>query len=336
MRPWTAVLAVVAGAAPAQARVLEVGPGRAYPLPSAAAADLKDGDSVDIAAGEYFDCAQLSASDLTISGPPVGPDGPKVLLTDRACLGKAALVISGARVTVRGIGFTRIRVPDGNGAGIRAEGPDLTVQDCHFVNNQVGILSSAGSGALRIVGTSFIGNGSSVDGRPTHAVQAGALDLLRIEHSSFRNPRGGDHVVSAARRTDLLDNDFADESGRMSGPLVWVQGGALTLQRNSFRLDPGGADRPGAVLATGSSDGIVVRGNTLVGGQVSLLRNWTDRDAVAEANTVPVGTDAVSASGATYHRWRARLAALREGAKDLYRLGRHEAAEFARAWRLIH
>ena len=330
--PGLALASLAMGTAPAVARVLEVGAGQAYPLPSAAAAAAQDGDSVAIAPGVYFDCALWHANDLTIAGT-----GPGVTITDRACAGKAAFVISGERVTVRGISFERIRVPDDNGAGIRAEGRDLTVQDCAFVNDQDGILSAHEGGVLRISGSRFIANGTSFGDHPTHAVLAGALDLLRIDHSSFAEARGGDHVLSSARRTELVDDRFADEGGHMAGPLVRVIGGALTFDGNTVELATGAADRPGAVLFTGDASALVVRGNTLIepAGHVPLLRNWTGLAADAAANTVPPGVATVSDDGTTYHRLRAKLAALREQAAAAVRAARHQVAELARAWHLI-
>jgi hypothetical protein len=62
------VMAWVLLAAPLAARVLEVGPGRAYPTPSAAAALAENGDIVRIAPGRYRDCAIWRAHDLVIEG----------------------------------------------------------------------------------------------------------------------------------------------------------------------------------------------------------------------------------------------------------------------------
>ena len=44
-------------AAIADARTLEVGPGKAFGLPSQAAEVARDGDVVEIAPGNYVDCA---------------------------------------------------------------------------------------------------------------------------------------------------------------------------------------------------------------------------------------------------------------------------------------
>ncbi len=315
----------LAAAAPAAARTLQVGPGQQYQQPSAAAADARDGDTVTIAPGAYFDCAIWRASRLTIAGPPA--EQPSAVLTDKACAGKAAFVVEGDGVTIRRLTFTRVRVPDGNGAGIRADGRDLTVEDSRFVNNEVGILANPPGGTLRIAGCAFSANGVSLGGQRTHAVLAGG-GLLRVEHSLFEQARGGDHIASTAARTELDGNRLADEGGRMTGPLVLVQGGGLLLLGNVVTLAAGAADRPGTVLATGDMAEIVVRGNTLseAGGGVPLLRNWTGQAAVAEANVVPPGVAAVSDAGTTWHRLRARAAAARDWLWAIKAAARHALA----------
>ncbi len=321
-----------AGSAPAAARVLDVGPERAYPAPSAAAAAAQDGDTVSIAPGTYYDCAFWRRDRLTIAGT-----GPGVVITDRACGGKAAFVISGNDTTIRGLTFARIRVPDGNGAGIRAEGRGLTVEDSQFINNQIGILAGGSQGDLRVSGCDFSRNGFSADGRPTHAILAGRLDLLHIERSVFRDGRGGDHISSIAARTDLLDSHLSDEGGAMTGPLVFIDGGTVTLDGNTIDLGPAAADRPGAVLVAGDVSGITVRGNTLneSSGSVALLRNWSRATAAEAGNHVPAGTVAVSTEGATYHQLRSEAASLRDQARAAAGSLRHEVAQLARWLNLI-
>lgn len=312
---------------PATARVLAVGPNGAYLQPSAAAAVARDGDTVTIAPGEYFDCAIWQANSLTITGT-----GTDVVITDQACEGKASFVIRGDGVTVSHIGFARIRVPDANGAGIRAEGRDLTVLDSRFTNNQFGILVSASGGFLRVAGSNFTANGSSPDGQPTYAIAAGALDLLRVESSSFQAARGGAHIISSAQHTELVNNDFADEGGHMSGPMVQVNDGSLLLQGNRFVVDFNAADRPGMVLATGDASSLTVVKNSLIepNGNVALLRNWTGVTPTQEGNTVPPGILAVSDEGSTYRRLRSRLGTVRQEAIVALRLIRHQAAILAR------
>src|SRR3954452_6122326 len=79
----------------AQARTLEVGEGKQYKLPSEAVAAAKNGDTIAIRPGKYFDCAIVRQSDLTIEGI-----GPGVAMTDKPCGGKAILVIAGNNITI--------------------------------------------------------------------------------------------------------------------------------------------------------------------------------------------------------------------------------------------
>jgi hypothetical protein len=316
-------LALLLLTTPAAAATLSVGPGQRFAAPSAAAAVAKPGDTVLIAAGTYFDCAVWPQDRLTIAGVP----GAVVTLTDKTCAGKGSFVIQGNGVTVRNLGFARIRVPDDNGAGIRAEGRDLTVEDSRFVNTQYGILAaSPGGGFLRIVGCDFEQQGTSLAGRTNFAVRATGYDLLHIEKSTFAHARAGGDISAIAGRTELIGNRLADEGGHMQGPMVTVEGGALLLQGNTVDLAPGAADRPGVVLATGDAAAIAVRGNTLheaPGATVPLLRNWTGLDANAHDNTMPPDTDAVTDAGITWHRMRHAAADLRDGLTDLYHTTRH-------------
>jgi hypothetical protein len=346
---WLAILPALCSGT-AAARVLEVGAGRAYALPSEAAAAAQDGDTVAIAPGTYFDCALWRANGLVIAGAAA----ETTVITDKVCGGKALFITQGNNITIRNLTLTRARVPDGNGAGIRAEGRNLTVTDSRFVDDQIGILASGanngpgvgpGDGpgdshdgdshdgdSLRIAGCSFTGNGVSLDGQPTHAVLAGRLDLLRIGRSTFEAGRGGDHIASAALRTELVGNRLSDAGGHMTGALVAINGGAVTLDGNTLELVAGGAERPGAALVSGAASAITVRGNTLVepAGSAPLLRNWTGTAASEDANIVPPGTLAVSESGSAYHRLRSRLATLRDDMRAMAGMARHMAAVLVR------
>jgi hypothetical protein len=327
MRFWLVALLLALLPGVANAKTLLVGPGRDYDKPSLAARAAEPGDTISIAPGEYFDCAIWGADNLTI----VGEEGGDTVLTDVACGGKGAFVIAGNGVVVRHIAFTRIRVPDDNGAGIRSNGRDLTVQDSRFVNTQMGILSdSPGGGFLRVESCVFTEIGSTLNGRVNYAVRAANFDLVRVAHSDFSKARAGADMSILAARTELVGNHLADEGGHMTGPMVLVQGGALLLEGNNIDLAAGAAERQGVVLATGTATAIAVRGNTLRDAGTAatpLLRNWTDRDAtVGPGNIVPAGTDIVTDAGIVWHHIRATAADMRDTAHELYRVARHLAA----------
>jgi pectate lyase len=67
------------------------------------------------------------------------------VLTGKTCVGKGIFVIDGSDITVRNITFMRAAVPDRNGAGIRAEGRNLTVEKSRFIDNENGILANGNS-----------------------------------------------------------------------------------------------------------------------------------------------------------------------------------------------
>jgi hypothetical protein len=310
----------------AAARVLDVGPHAPIASIGAAARDARDGDTVHITAGTYYECAAWGASHLTIEG-----DGPATVITDNACQGKAAFVIVGNDVTVRDLVLTRVRVADGNGAGIRGEGRDLTLDGVGFVNNQYGLLVGANGGTLRLLHCRFDDNGASPDGRPTHAISAAGLDRLSIEDSSFSHERTGDYIFAHAGSVAITGSRFSDSGGGMRGALIQVSGGSIALAGNTIDLAEAAADRPGAILATGDAGHIEVRGNTLIepGHAIPLLRDWTGGTTVQQDNHVPQDVAAVSDSGRLWHGIRGWLGRARDQALRVKGVLRHVAGAVA-------
>src|SRR4029079_2926598 len=62
----TLLMLILPTALSAQPRILDVGPGRAFHTPSAAAAAARQGDVIRIAPGTYEDCAVWRANGLVI------------------------------------------------------------------------------------------------------------------------------------------------------------------------------------------------------------------------------------------------------------------------------
>jgi hypothetical protein len=128
-----------------RAETLEVGPGKTYATPCAAFAAAQAGDVVEIDAagnGTYDgDVCAIGVDDLTVRGvnglAHVDADGQNAQ-------GKAIWVIQGNDVTLENIELSGAEVPDLNGAGIRAEGTNLTIRGSYFHDNQEGILGGAG------------------------------------------------------------------------------------------------------------------------------------------------------------------------------------------------
>ncbi len=289
-------------ATPAAAKTLAVGPGQPFDRPSAAIRAAQPGDIVLIEPGEYYDCASWSTPNLTIAG-----HGPGAVLTDTTCQGKAILVAGGAGATIRDLTLARARVPDGNGAGIRLEAPDLLVERVTFANDEAGLLSGVQGGAITVTDCRFEGGGS-VGQHWTYAILAGPAAALVVRGSVFVGGQGG-YVSSDAGETVLSSNSFS--SNRLL-PAVTASG-RLTLEDNTFTSDLETAGNPMAVLATGDA-GPVLRRNQLLHSatRMVLLRNWTGDTPILEGNKVPPRDQEVSEEGALRHR----LSNAAHGAKD--------------------
>jgi len=231
-----AAILILLGCSAASAATLEVGEGKKYANPSAAAEVAHDGDHIVIAKGEYFDCAFWRANNLVIEG--AGPDA--TVITDKTCGGKALFVMDGDNIVVRNLTLTRARVPDGNGAGIRSEGGSLTVEHVRFVNNQDGILSSALPQSTMIIRDSeFIRNGTCENGGGcAHGIYINENKLLRVERTKFFETKQGHHIKSRGARTEIVDCDIADGPNGTASYSIDIPNGGSVVVRNT-RIEKG-------------------------------------------------------------------------------------------------
>jgi hypothetical protein len=296
---WTttiaAALTVIASflSGPATAATLLVGAGMPYKVPSTAAKAAHDGDHIQIAAGSYSDCAVWTANNLTIEG--AGPDA--TVITGRPCMGKALFITTGRAITVRGLALTGAHVADFNGAGIRAEGGDLTVEHVRFADDEDGILSDALPGVKIIVRDSeFIGDGTCEGGGGcAHGIYAGHIGLLRIEHSRFLRTRAGHHIKSRALRTEVIGCDLADGPDGTSSFAVDVpNGGSVLVRDNRIEKGPRSENHLAAIMVgeegvSQPTPDVSISHNTfrVDGGYESyLLGNKTTTAAVLTGNTL--------------------------------------------------
>jgi hypothetical protein len=223
--------------------VLPVGPGQTYANPSAASAVAQAGDVVKITAGDYRgDVTNWSVNDLTICG--IG--GRARLFADgKSSGGKAIWVISGSNVTVDSIEFHDAKVPDQNGAGIRAEGLSLTVRNSGFFDNEDGILGGDG-GTVTIDGSEFARNGHG-DGQ-SHNIYIGFATSLLVTRSYFHEAKIGHNLKSRAQVTRIEDSYFMDGPNGTSSYLSdFPSGGAVYLRGNVYQKGPN-ADNSTAIV----------------------------------------------------------------------------------------
>jgi hypothetical protein len=215
-------------------RTLAVGPRETYGLPSEAARAAQPGDTIVIAAGDYHgDVATWAADRLAICGK----GGPVRLFADgNSAQGKAIWVIAGSDIVVEGIDFIGAKVADENGAGIRAEGGDLTVRRSRFFDNENGILG--GDGAVVTIERCEFGRNGAGDGQ-SHNIYIGRAKRLVISASYFHEAKVGHNLKSRARESRIENSYFVDGPRGTSSYLAdFPSGGMVYLRGNLFHKGP--------------------------------------------------------------------------------------------------
>ncbi len=296
-------LATVCARGVASARLLEVGAHHRFTRPSAAAAIARDDDTIAIEPGRYRDCSVWTPDHLTILGTADG-----VVITGEPCDRKALFITKGDDITIRNITFTGGHGPYGNGAGIRAEGRRLTIENSRFIDNQEGILTTNSPNNVLLVSSStFTGNGycSETTGC-AHGVYAGHIALLRIIRSKFFATRSGHHVKSRALRTELTDDDIEDGPDGTASFLVDVPNGGALVMRNNV-LEKGARSSNSTAAVTIGEEGAIqptpelrIDRNRFINDQdhrTIFVRNLTATPAILTRNMLEGAVEALYGAG---------------------------------------
>lgn len=272
---------LLAGWNAAAGAVLTVGQGQTYALPSQAAQKARRGDVIRIFPGTYRDCARWDADGLVIEGA-----GRDVVVAEKVCSEKGIFITSGNDITIRNITFSAARALAHNGAGIRAEGANLTVEDSRFIDNENGILSGVNAASTIVIRNSFFrGNGNCI-GPCAHGIYAGHIALLRVENSIFEEQHVGHHIKSRAVRTEIVNNSVQDGAAGSASYLVDLpNGGSALISGNVFEKGPRSSNKRtviaiGAEGETNLAGEIVVRDNSITnnsGIATVFVRNYTGR-----------------------------------------------------------
>lgn len=297
-------------AAPAQpdagGRVWRVGPDGPLRSIAEAARLARDGDVVEIAAGDYRgDVAVWLQRRLTIRG--VGGNA-RIFADGRYAEGKAIWVIRDGQFRVSNIDFVGVRVPDRNGAGIRFENGHLVVRNCLFWDSESGILTASGprhrGARLEIEGSEFGYLGDGIG--QAHGVYAGDIAELRVSGSYFHHGNVGHLIKSRAAVNDIRHNRITDEAdGRASYQIDLPSGGVAYVVGNLVQQ---GRRAENTALISFGQEGylwpvnrLYLASNTLVndhpwGGAV--LRARPGFDSIVAANNLRSGPGRYHAEGA--------------------------------------
>lgn len=222
------------------ATIWQVGPSQTYTMPSQVSTLVGNGDTVEIDAGVYFqDVCGWYANNLLLRCP----NGMAHLQANyTGYQGKAIWVIGGNNVTVSHIEFSQCAVPSQNGAGIRQEGMDLTVENCFFHDNENGILAGTVANSTIIIrDTEFARNGFG-DGL-THNLYINNIDSLIFEHNYSHHANIGHELKSRAHVNIIRYNRFSNEAtGNASREIDLPNGGLAFVIGNIVHQGPNGTN----------------------------------------------------------------------------------------------
>ncbi|WP_051906533.1 right-handed parallel beta-helix repeat-containing protein [Methylomarinum vadi] len=189
-------------------KVYRVGPNERFQRPSELVNRVVSGDVVEILSATYLnDEAVWRTDNLTIRGVGQRPRlhiGERYKIANR----KAIWVIAGDNMRIENIEFSGAHVPDLNGAGLRVEGGNLTVENCYFHHNEFGILTGKLAGTLSVLNSEFAYQHRK--GTFAHGVYVGDVEHFIFRGNYVHHSDGGHHVKSRARRSEILYNFLSD------------------------------------------------------------------------------------------------------------------------------
>ncbi len=209
--------------------------GQGFPTLDAAVSTILNGQSgtILIAPGTYRECAVQASGRIAFKARIPGT----VIFDGVPCEGKAAFVLRGEGSSVDGIIFRNIRVPDGNGSGIRTETADLNVTNSMFLDSQEGILGATDRPIrINIDRSTFAGLGQC-DETPdcAHSIYLGTPGQVTVTRSRFERGRGGHYIKLRVANVRILDNSFDDTQGSKTNYMIDIpEGGTGTIAGNTF------------------------------------------------------------------------------------------------------
>jgi len=270
--------------------------GQAFSSLNAAVRAIGDGTgTILIAPGSYRECTVQDAGRITYRAIRPGT----AIFDGVACEGKAALVLRGRGAEVDGLVFQKMRVPDGNGAGIRLERGPLIVTRSIFRDSEEGILGNDDPDSdVRIERSTFADLGRCDRDLPcAHSVYIGNVRSVTVLRSRFERGQGGHYLKSRGATIAVSDCSFDDTDGHTSNYMIDLPSGATGIvQRNIFvqGLDKENHSAIVAVAAESrmhSSAGLTVIDNKAhqVAGitwPVALVADWSHSPMTIERNAV--------------------------------------------------
>ena len=263
---------------------LTVGPGKQYATLAAAIAASNNGDVIQVQAGTYTNDFATINTKITIEG--VG--GMVNLVATAPPPNGKAILVTNTDVTLDNIAFSGAKVADGNGAGVRYQTGNLTINDCYFHNNQNGLLADGdAAGSISITNSEFADNGTTSG--LTHNIYVGAVGSFSITGSYVTAANTGNEIQSRALVNAITNNRIVDgPTATASYSINLPNGGVDTVSGNTIEQGPHSQNEAiinfgGATAENGgtyAASSLTISGNTIlndepVAGARAIVNNST-------------------------------------------------------------
>lgn len=254
--------------------------------------------TIRIAPGYHRDCAVQTAGRIAF----VAAEPGRAIFDGVTCEGKAALVLRGAGARVDGLVFQNMRVPDGNGAGIRLETSDLDIVNAMFRNSEQGILTADDAQAtLTIDRSTFSRLGRCDRGLScAHSVYTGIYGRVVVTRTRFEKGSGGHYLKSRAIAVDINDNSFDDTQGTATNYMIDLPSGSVGRIANNMFVQGKDKENYSALIAVAAEERKnPSRGLSIVGNRASLpagigrtsvfVADWSGEALAIGANELGAG-----------------------------------------------
>ena len=258
--------------------ILTVGPGKQFATLSSAVKASHDGDVIQVQAGTYTNDSAIINTKITIMG--VG--GMVNLVATVPPPNGKAILVTNTDVTLSNIAFSGVKVADGNGAGIRYQHGNLTINDCYFHDNQDGLLAGADTtGSITINNSEFSHNGTG--NGLTHNLYVGEIGTLTVNGSYFHDAVVGHEIKSRALNTIIENSRIFDLSGSASYSIDLPNGGNAVIQNNV--IEQGAKSQNPIIIHVGGEAPTYAGTNVRITGNV-ILNDLHIPSAVAVVNRI--------------------------------------------------
>ncbi len=254
--------------------------------------------TIRIAPGYHRDCAVQTAGRIAF----VAAEPGRAIFDGVTCEGKAALVLRGDGARVEGIVFQNMRVPDGNGAGIRLETSDLDVVNAMFRNSEQGILTADDPQATLMIDRSTFSRLGRCDRGLScaHSVYTGIYGRVAVTRSRFEKGSGGHYLKTRAVAVDVDDNSFDDTQGKATNYMIDLPSGSVGRISNNLFVQGRDKENYSAFIAVAAEErknpsrGLVIEGNRAslpagVDRRSVFVADWSGEPLAIGANELGAG-----------------------------------------------